>query len=472
MLKKILVFTVLVIVSPCMMGQSEPVNNDTSYYVPLDDDFNLIIAASKGHLDNVRNLLSGGADINAVTVDNISALMYASENGDVEMVNLLLEKGADPNIKPYNGATALIGAAKLNHQAIAELLINYGANINARDEEGVTAIHYATAYNYPELVEMLLFYDADPTIPDKKGTPPVITAAFSNSLESLKILLNNGVDINSKDKEDFTPLMVAIQEDYDKIASYLIEQGADIDIVNEGGMTALAFAVETGDYDLSKELIERGADVNHRIRGSMNIISLARASEEDDIAEMLLAEGAIHTYLPAFNEFSAGAGMQFNGDDFFTSLKFSLNDSRYNTGIVAGFSFRPAAIRVFTDPLDDTLFQYWERRYLFYGGVEKRFALINPSTPQESGPFIGLHALYSFAGYRGSNSRPEAMLLFYPKAGWYVRSDWFSVRINYEYLNFNIQNISPHRFNVSFGFHFPLANKKLMEKEIYWMQYD
>lgn len=469
---KNLIFFLLIFIYPGIYAQNQPAYNDTSYFIPFDEDFNMIISASKGHLANVKNLLDRGADINAVTVDNISALMYAAENGDIEMVRFLLQNGADPNIRPFNGVTALISAAKLNYQQIVELLINNDAKINAADEEGVTAIHYATAYNYPDLVELLLYYDADPKIPDKNGTPPVITAAYNNSLESLEILINNGVDINSQDKQDYTPLMVAIQEQNPRISRYLLEQDANIDLTNKGGMSALAFAIKNGDYDMTERLIDSGANVNQRISGNMNMLTLAIESGEEEITDLLISEGATLTYRPSFNELGIGPGFHFNADDFFTSLDLSLNDSRFNTGINAGFNFRPAAVRILTDPVNDTLFQYWERRYYFYAGLEKRFAVIKPFPPSESGPFIGVRTAYTFGGYRGSDTRPDPGFLFSPRAGWYMRNNWLTLKFSYEYLNFNIENISPHRFNISFAFSIPLANKRLMEKEIEWLQYE
>ncbi len=469
---KTLLFFLLIFIKIGSYAQNQSVYNDTTYFIPYDDDFNLIISASKGHLANVKNLLEKGADINAVTVDNITALMYAAENGDVEMVRFLLNNGADPNMRPYNGVTALISAAKLNNQQIVELLINFDAEINAADEEGVTAIHYAAAYNFPDLVEMLLFYEANPKIPDNNQTPPIITTAYNNSLESLKVLTESGVNINSQDKQGFTPLMVAINKQNPDVSNYLLEQGAKINLTNKGGMSALAFAIRNGDYTMTEKLINLGAGVNQRITGSMNMLTLAQESDEEEIEDLLLSEGARLTYYPHFNALSIGPGFQFCRDDFFTSLNFTLEDSRFNTGINAGFNFRPAAVRILTDPVNDTLFQYWERRYFIFVGLEKRFALINPLPHLESGPFVGIRTAYSFGGYRGSNSNPDPGFFFSPRAGWYMRNNHLTLKLNYEYQDFNIENLGPHRINISLAFSFPLAKREMMEKEIDWLQYE
>ena len=57
----------------------------------------------------VRRLLSGGADANAViSIQNGTILMAASDNGNVEVVDMLLAAEADANAADNSGKTALI----------------------------------------------------------------------------------------------------------------------------------------------------------------------------------------------------------------------------------------------------------------------------------------------------------------------------------------------------------------------------
>jgi ankyrin repeat protein len=55
----------------------------------------LMVAASKGLAQFVRELLSHGADVNAQDLDNWSALICATKAGHLEIVELLVENGAD-----------------------------------------------------------------------------------------------------------------------------------------------------------------------------------------------------------------------------------------------------------------------------------------------------------------------------------------------------------------------------------------
>lgn len=473
MLKRILHLPVfMVFLFSGTYGQNQIQYNDTSYFIPFDKDFNLIMSASKGHLDNVRSLILQGADINAVTIDNISPLMYATENGDFLMVGFLLKSGANPNLRPFNGVTALISASRLNYLEIAELLINNGADINATDQEGVTSLHYAAAYNYVDMVKMLLYYKADPQKPDKKGNIPIVTAAWNNAQESILFLVENGVSINSQDKFSFTPLMVSVQRGNSELAEKILTYAPEINAANEGGMTALAFAVLGKDYNLSKKLIDKGADVNHMISGSKNILELAREQNDEDIIDLLLASNARPSRSPHFSQLGIGPAIHFNGDDFMTSIHGSLHESKYNAAITGGFSLRPSAVRVLTDPENDTLYQFWERRYTIYAGIEKRFSLLSRGHSLQTGPYAALYASYSFGGYRGSSSHPNPKLLPSPQLGWFLMNNHISLLAGYQYLNLGISSISPHQVNLSFAYKINLQSKKLTEKKIEWLIFE
>jgi ankyrin repeat protein len=467
-MKRVIIVFLFSFLAVFLHAQTEIPYNDTSYFTPFDDDFNLIMAASKGHLNNVQNLLQRGADINAVTIDNISALMYATENGDFEMVRFLIENGADPNLRPFNGITAFISAARLNYAGIAEFLINNGANINASDAEGVTGLHYAVAYNYQDLVKMLLYYEADPEKPDKKGNPPIITAAYNNSLESLKLLVENGVNPDSKDMEGYTPLMVSISQNNEKITEYLLGMDVEVNSSNKGNMTPLALAITKGNYELTEKLLEKGADINHRISKNQNILELAKSRNEDEIIDLLQASDAKPNYFPGYNIFGMGPGMDFNGSDFITSIDLSLIDTKYNTSINGGFGFRPSAVRTLTDPVNDTLYQYWERRYYFYAGLEKRFLLFSPEFTTRSGPYISLNGIYSFGNYRGSNSRPDPGLFPSLQAGWYYMNRIITLKFGYQYLDLKT-SISPHRVRLSLLFNLNSTRNRSIEKNIEWL---
>ena len=67
----------------------------------------LIRAAAEGDAGAVRDLLAGGADVNASTMKGETALMRAAFFGHAEVVRLLLQAGADVGMKDGFDLTAV-----------------------------------------------------------------------------------------------------------------------------------------------------------------------------------------------------------------------------------------------------------------------------------------------------------------------------------------------------------------------------
>lgn len=82
----------------------------------------LLYAASGGHLDTLRVLLGGGADINSTSDNGSTALMMAVRGNHLQAVSFLLNLGADPRIINEQGDTALSWAEKREHGEIADYL--------------------------------------------------------------------------------------------------------------------------------------------------------------------------------------------------------------------------------------------------------------------------------------------------------------------------------------------------------------
>ena len=440
-------------------------NIDTSYFVENDDNYNLILAADMGDLNVVDLLLNRGADVNAKTEEGATPLMYACQNGFPDVVDTLIRKGADVNTAPYNGMTALISVSKTGDYEIASILVHAGASVDTTDENGLSALMYASAYNFPDIVELCLENGADINQKDWLGNNPLIMAAYYGSFESAKLLLKKGADVNSSDNAGFTPLHIACQQgDYD-LAWLLLNKGANVNKLNNGRISPMVIAVQKGNQDIIDLLLEYNADINQDIGTSRNSLDVARQQKDGNMTEFLLSKGIKTNRYPEISAVHFGMQLDFNGNDFMTGPVMGLLDSKYGLDFSAGWLFRPAAIRILEKEHELYAIQYWEKRSVIFLETGKIFA----SKPVETGQ-LGFHPclriIHSWSSFKGSEAHPDPISKIVPKAGIFWKNDFFEISFSYEYLNYKIQKISPHRFNMGIEIFINLSKNKYYTKEI------
>ena len=63
----------------------------------------VLFAAREGHMDAVRALVEGGADVNIANGDKFTPLVIAIVNGHYDVAQYLVDHGADPNLASVSG---------------------------------------------------------------------------------------------------------------------------------------------------------------------------------------------------------------------------------------------------------------------------------------------------------------------------------------------------------------------------------
>lgn len=87
----------------------------------------LLNAVKKGQLEEIKNLIAQGADVNFVNPFKESVLMVAVKKNQTEIVKLLVEAGADINYTDHFGKSILKVAEQKGFTEIAALLKSAGA---------------------------------------------------------------------------------------------------------------------------------------------------------------------------------------------------------------------------------------------------------------------------------------------------------------------------------------------------------
>jgi ankyrin repeat protein len=138
-------------------------------------------AAYTKDLNEVKSLLTNGADIESRDRDKRTPLLNAVSGSDVskKLIQFLIDNGADVNAKDANGYSSLHFCAQANMIEIAELLIANGAIVSRHDETdfGLFTIVTSTCYalmaeNKPNpgaFIKWLLSKGANPLAKSKSG---------------------------------------------------------------------------------------------------------------------------------------------------------------------------------------------------------------------------------------------------------------------------------------------------------------
>jgi pectate lyase len=210
----------------------------------------LHLAAERGHKDIVALLIAKGADVNTEDNDgntpghialdknnsstlelliakgaNFTSIHLSAYQGDLDEVRNFIDKGADVNAKNKSGETPLHKAAIRGHKDVVELLIDNAADINARGRWDYTPMFYAAWSRSTEVVELLVEKGADVNAKDEWDWTPLHYMAQDNIRDMAEFLITKGASVNAEDKWGVTPLQVAKDKGHTEIVELLKNTG-------------------------------------------------------------------------------------------------------------------------------------------------------------------------------------------------------------------------------------------------------
>ncbi|XP_037352547.1 protein phosphatase 1 regulatory subunit 12B isoform X2 [Talpa occidentalis] len=239
--------------------------------VRFEDGAVFLAACSSGDTDEVKKLLSRGADIDTVNVDGLTALHQACIDENLDMVKFLVENKANVNQQDNEGWTPLHAAASCGYLNIAEYFINNGASVGIVNSEGEVPSDLAEEPAMKDLLleqvkkqgvdleqsrkeeEQQMLQDARQWLNSGKiedvrqarsGATALHVAAAKGYSEVLRLLIQAGYELNVQDHDGWTPLHAAAHWGVKEACSILAEALCDMDIRNKLGQTPFDVADE------------------------------------------------------------------------------------------------------------------------------------------------------------------------------------------------------------------------------------
>ena len=120
----------------------------------------LHLAVKKNNYNITLILLENGADVDAVSKDNLTALHIAVGNQSSKIVQLLLQFKANVNHRAkFCGKTALYMAVEYNNLDIADMLLSAGASIRHACTPNTTVFDVAERIGSSGMTQLLFKYD-------------------------------------------------------------------------------------------------------------------------------------------------------------------------------------------------------------------------------------------------------------------------------------------------------------------------
>lgn len=289
-------------------------------------------------------------------IENMKKLFAAIQKSDVEQVKQLLASGIDLEQKDGNGQTALTLASSIGNSEIINLLISAGAKVNVEPEPlvfnpRISSPKLPGGQNLGDLIaqatgeaseEVKNFYagfmsvvdalsedETDEEMTEKEqlmveeddeeedyededeyqANTPLKAAVLKGDITTVRTLLQTGADPNPSVWYETPALVVAAHKGCGEIVQELIAAGAEVNrgfderplhtAAEEGHLevvrllldeedywTALMAASEAGHLPIVQLLVERGADVNAWSQGETPLM-LAASGAHPEVYEFL-----------------------------------------------------------------------------------------------------------------------------------------------------------------------------------------
>jgi hypothetical protein len=183
-----------------------------------------------------------------------SRFRIAAGRGDIEIVSELLERGCDMNSCDGRGHSALHHASFHGQTATIKFLSTYGGKdkksqkliVDVKDNNGWTPLHSASSNGCADTVKLLLDIHASASAENKEGRTALHVAAGKGQDTIVKMLLSKNHDlVNAKaGRRGWTPIFDACLHCHDETIRLLLKGGADVDVVDLLGKTCEQYCDE------------------------------------------------------------------------------------------------------------------------------------------------------------------------------------------------------------------------------------
>jgi ankyrin repeat protein len=252
----------------------------------------LQIAARLGFAVLVKDILDGGADVNAQGDHYGNALQAAAYSGNEAVVRLLVDSGADVNAHGGHYSNALQAAAYSGNEAVVRLLLDSGADVNAHGGEYGNPLQAAALSDNEAVVRLLVASGADVNAQGGNYGNALHAAASSDNEAMVRLLVDSGADVNAQGDPYGNALQAAASKGNEAVVRLFVDSGADVNAQGGEYANALQAATYSGNEAVVRLLVASGANFNPPDGPYGNALYAAASSGNQAVVRLLVASGA------------------------------------------------------------------------------------------------------------------------------------------------------------------------------------
>ena len=218
------------------------------HYAQKKLNIKLINAAEKGTLDDVKECVRQGANINAQNHLGDTPIYKASYYGKFDIVDYLLDMNALVNSLKFDAYTPLYRAIEYNRLDIVQRCVDKGADICLLDTTAHTPLHNAANRGRVDMVQYFINKGIKVNVQDVHNKKTALHYACKSdygyfNFNAVDCLVKNGADTNIQDATGYTPLHYAAKDGHYKTTKYLIQHSARANITTHKGDKAYDFTL-------------------------------------------------------------------------------------------------------------------------------------------------------------------------------------------------------------------------------------
>jgi ankyrin repeat protein len=194
--------------------------------------------------------------------DHHAALRRALAAGDPDEVKALVTLGADLHYRDANGYDALINAVH-NRDVFADprlldllrLLISHGVALSGISSYGESGLRVLSRLGRFDAVRLLLEAGADES---QLAWTPLIRAVAIGTVDDVRACLDSGAELEAQDTWSRSAWLVALLGGNVDKATLLRERGADVGAIGRCGLPPMSHAMHSRHLPMLRWLIDQG----------------------------------------------------------------------------------------------------------------------------------------------------------------------------------------------------------------------